>query len=78
MTVKEFSELSHCTIEVKSGYSGKILCRKYDCKKHHDISDREIISVWTEIRAINGGGFSSYAKPVICVFVRRGMEGANE
>lgn len=69
MTVKELSELVHGSIEVKSGYSGKILCRDYNGKKHGAISDREVTAVWPEIRATNGPGYSNYAKPVICVFV---------
>ena len=74
MTVKEFSEVAHSQIEVRSGYNGKLLCKAYNAKNHNSISDREITAVWTEIRANNSGGYSSYAKPVICVYVHGDKE----
>ena len=74
MTVKEFSELTHTPIEVKSGFNGKLLCKRYDAKKHQEISDREVTSIWAEIRASNSGGYSSYASPAICVYVHGGKE----
>ena len=69
MTVKEFSGIARGPIEVKSGYDGKLLCRAYNGKKHSIISEREVTAVWSEIRATNGGGYDSYARPVICVYV---------
>ena len=74
MTVKEFSELTHTPIEVKSGFNGKLLCKRYNAKKHQDISEREVVSIWAEIRANNSGGYSSYASPTICVYVYGGNE----
>lgn len=75
MTVKEFSTLAHSTvIEVRSGYNGKILCKNYNPRKHKDISDRKIISVWSEIRVTGSSGFTNFAKPIICVFVLGDVE----
>lgn len=74
MTVKDFSEIARVPIEVKSGYNGKLLCKSYNGKKHSAISEREVIAVWPEIRATNSGGYDSYARPIICVFVH----GSNE
>jgi len=76
MTVKEFSEIVQGPIEVKSGYNGKLLCRVYNDKKHSAISEREVTTVWPEIRATNGFGYDSYARPVICVFVHGSKEAA--
>lgn len=69
MTVKELSELAHAPIEVRSGYNGKLLCKRYSSKKHQDVSDREVTAIWTEIRTNCSGGYSSFATPVICVYV---------
>ena len=69
MTVNELSQYVKCDLEVKSGFNGKILCKKYDLKKHTEIADREVSAIWSEIRALNGCGYSSMAKPVICVYV---------
>jgi len=69
MTVNELSQYVKCDLEVKSGFNGKILCKKYNLKKHTAIADREVAAVWSEIRALNSDGYSSLAKPVICVFV---------
>lgn len=69
MTVKELYDLAETPIEVKSGYNGKVLCKAYNEEKNPRISDRKILSIWAEIRANNPGGYSSIAKPVICVYV---------
>jgi hypothetical protein len=69
MTVKELSNLSRTVLEVKSGYNGKLLCKRYNGKKHADISEREVTAIWSEIRATNSGGYSSYAAPVLCAYV---------
>lgn len=73
MNVKEFSELTRTPIEVKSGFNGKVLCKRYDAKKHIEISDREIISIWAEIKVLNPA-CPSYAHSVICVYVHGGKE----
>jgi hypothetical protein len=76
MTVNELAGMARCPIEVKSGYNGKILCRGYNGKKHVSVADREVTSIWTEIRVTNGGGFSSFARPIICVYVSGEKEAA--
>lgn len=69
MTVNELSKLAKSQIEVRSGYDGRMLCKAFNSKRHSNIAEREVTSVWTEIRVINGGGYDSFARPVICVFV---------
>lgn len=69
MSVNELSKYVKCDLEVKSGFNGKILCKKYDPKKHTEIADREVTAIWSEVRMVNGGGYSSMARPVICAFV---------
>jgi len=69
MTVKELYEYTKSPMEIKSGYNGKLLCKRYVAKKHTDISDRQVSSVWTEIRVSNSGGYSSMAIPIVCVYV---------
>lgn len=76
MTIKEFAEIARAPVEVKSGYNGKLLCKAYNDKKHSTISEREVIAVWPEIRATSSGGYDSYARPVICVFVHGDKEAA--
>ncbi len=69
MTVNELAQYVKCDLEVKRGFNGKILCKKYDLKKHMAIAGREVTAIWSEIRTLNGGGYSSMAKPVVCVYV---------
>ena len=77
MTVKEFAVFARSPVEVRSGYNGKVLCKAYNNKKHSTISGREVTAVWTEIRADNSGGYHSYARPVICVYVFGDKEAQN-
>ena len=57
MTVKRFeSDYSRYgeRIQVKSGYNGKILCKKFDKKKHIEISEREVVTIEPEISVSDG------------------------
>lgn len=69
MTITELAGITNSPLEIRSGYNGKVLCRQYVEKKHEHLSQREVISIWGEIRATNGSGYSSFAHPVICVHV---------
>lgn len=75
MTVAEFSNYVpfSTTVEVKSGFNGKILCRSFNQKKHAEIGKREILDIWAEIRTI-GDTFCNRAIPVICVYVDGSVE----
>lgn len=69
ITVDDFKKMAHGTLEVKSAYNGKVLCKNYEPKKHKDIGERVITSIWSEIRATKCEGFYNSARPIICVFV---------
>ena len=69
MTVNELSQYVKCDLEVKSGFNGKVICKRYNPQKHTEITYRGVTAIWSEIRALNGCGYSSMAKPVICVYV---------
>lgn len=68
MTLLELSKLNDChraRIEVKSGYNGKVLCKRFNDKKHEHIANRKVLSFWPEIKAEGG----NYCYPIICCFV---------
>lgn len=69
MTVNELSQMVQSTLEIQSGYNRKILCRAFNAKKHHEIAERVVTAIWSEIRVKNGSGYNSFARPVICAFV---------
>ena len=74
MTLEDFNILCRGEIQVISGFNGKILCRNFKNTKHKELGNREVLSVWTEIRLASDVTFSSWAKPIICVYV----DGAEE
>ena len=74
MTVKEFSDLCHSKIKVMSGYNGKVLCKAFKPKKHTEIGEREIVTVWCEIEATKPSGYYNIALPVMCVYVHGAKE----
>lgn len=69
ITVNDFKEKVHGILEVQSGYNGKVLCKDYNPKKHKEIGERVITSIWSEIRATKSEGFGNIARPIICVYV---------
>lgn len=70
MTLSEFYKF-YCKSELKvmSAFNGKVLCRNFIPEKHKGIADREVRSVWAEIKSSSNYSFGNYAKPIICVFV---------
>ena len=70
MTLSDFYGNIACstTLEVQSAYNGKLLCKNYRHDKHGHLSNREVRSVWAEIRT-SKGTFGNYAHPVLCVYV---------
>lgn len=70
MTVAEFYKyIPHsATVEVKSGFNGRVLCRRFNQNKHAEVGKRKILDIWAEIRT-NGCTFSNRAIPIICVYV---------
>ena len=70
MTVSEFHKhYCHSELKVLSAFNGKVLCHNFNPKKHESIADREVSSVWAEIKVSANLSFSNYAKPIICVYV---------
>ena len=68
MKVKEYAKLCRSTLKVLSAYNGKVLCFVFDETKHLEIAEREITSVWAEIK-VTDSSFGNYAKPIMCAFV---------
>ena len=61
----KLAEYGHGHIEVKSGYNGKVLCKKFNEKKHQTLAKREVLSFWPEIKIDRG----RYCYPIVCCFV---------
>ena len=71
MTVQDLYDLVRCApieIKVKSGYNGKILCKNYIPLKHKDLSSREVIQIWSEIRTLKSS-YNDRARSIICIYV---------
>lgn len=77
MTVNEFFKY-YCKndLKVMSGYNGKILCKRFNPKKHVEIGKREIVAVWAEIETEkqHGFGYKHYATPIICAYAEGYIE----
>lgn len=69
LTVGDFAKICQTDIKVMSGFNGKVLCKRFNPKKHTEIAEREIISVWSEIRANKPMGYRNAAFAEICVYV---------
>lgn len=69
ITVYDFNKMVHGTLEVKSAYNGKILCKNYIPSRHKTVGERIITSIWSEVRATKCEGFHNIARPIICVYV---------
>ena len=74
LTVGDFAKICKTDIKVLSAFNGKVLCKRFDPKKHIEIASREIVSVWSEIRVNKTIGYSNAAFAEICVYV----DGKNE
>lgn len=70
MTLAQFhGQYAHSPIKVMSGYNGKVLARRYDPEKHQQFSEREVISIWSELYTKDSGGWSQSIYPILCVHV---------
>ena len=74
LTVGDFAKICQTDIKVMSGFNGKILCKRFNHQKHTEIADREVIAVWSEIRAKKAMGYSNAAFAEICVYVNGAKE----
>ena len=74
LTVGDFAKICQTDIKVMSGFNGKVLCKRFNPKKHTEIAEREVVSVWSEIRANKSMGYSNAAFAEICVYVNGAKE----
>ena len=73
LTVGDFAKICRTDIKVLSGFNGEVLCERFNPRTHTEISGREIISIWSEIRA-KPMGYSNAAFAEICVYVDGALE----
>ena len=75
MTVNEFFKY-YCKSDLKvmSGYNGKILCKRFNPKRHIEIGEREVAAVWAEIEVTKPSGYRQSATPIICAYVHGYIE----
>ena len=69
LTVGDFAKICQTDIKVMSGFNGKILCKRFNPEKHTEIAKREVVTVWSEIRANKAMGYNNAAFAEICVYV---------
>lgn len=50
----------------RSAYNGKILCKTFSPAKHAKLAQREVKSIWAEIRPF---GSSQSARAILCCYV---------
>ena len=74
LTVGDFAKICQTDIKVMSGFNGKVLCKRFNPKKHTEIAQREVISVWSEIEAEKTMGYQNFAHTKICVYVNGAKE----
>ena len=74
LTVGDFAKICQTDIKVMSGFNGKILCKRFNPQKHTEIAEREVVAVWSEIRANKAMGYSNVAFAEICVYVNGAKE----
>lgn len=69
MTVLELYETlsSETSLKVLSAYNGKLLCSKFNEKKHAKIGERSVIKAWAEI-STRKLGYGNTAYPIVCVY----------
>lgn len=68
MKVKEYAKHCRSPLKVLSAYNSKVLCFAFDEKKHLEIAEREVVSVWAAI-TVTDSVFGNYAKPIMCAYV---------
>lgn len=67
MTLAEFASLCTTPVCVKSGFNGKILCFKFNPKKHTTLGEREVLSAWADIQV--SSHWQGHAQSVIMVYI---------
>ena len=77
LTLLQLYHMSHSPIKVMSGYNGKVLCNRFDEKKHQHLAEREVIAVWAEIVATKAIAYDNIARPQLCVYLHGKEEAAN-
>lgn len=67
MTVAELAKVAQTSMKVMSAYNGKVLCHRFDTKKHREIGEREVRAVCADLCILNGA-FSKQCTPMLCVY----------
>ena len=57
---------------VRSAYNGKVLCHRYNPKKHEHLSLRDVSTLRTEIKPFTNS--NNYVRSTICAWVRGDVE----
>lgn len=70
MKLKELYESVnfYSLVEVRSGFNGKMLCRNFDPKKHNEIGERELVSMWADTKKHRNDPGAPVC-PVLCCYV---------
>ena len=68
MTVYELSKLNRSPLKCLSGFNGKVLCFEFKADKHKEIGEREVLSVWADIR-VSEQTYGHWALPHLACFV---------
>lgn len=55
-------------VEVRSRFNGKVLCRNFDPKKHSEIGERELVSMWADTKKHRNDPGAPVC-PVLCCYV---------
>ncbi len=74
MTVREFYKYTNTPLKIKSGFNGKVLCKRYRPTLHDKkFGGRIIHTIWGEIEIMNGA-LGNTAKPILVCFVNGDVE----
>lgn len=77
MTVAELSKIAHTSLKVMSAYNGKVLCHRFDPNNHKEIGEREVKSVFADLRILDGV-FGKQCTPLLCVYADGAPEAFKE
>ena len=67
MKVAELAKVAGTSLKVMSAYNDKVLCHRFDPVKHKEIGEREVRTVWADLRILDSV-FGKQASPMLCVY----------
>lgn len=63
------ANINFCSpLEVRSAFNGRVLCKNFDRKKHIEIGERELVSLWASTKK-RGDDPGSWIYPMLCCYV---------